>query len=335
MPLDPSDPTDPLAVPGLPSGLTVRRPTPDDRDVLHALCLADETAAVGRSATSAAEVEDMLAPAHTTLEEDQWLVLDGSGRPVVWGLLWDHGNTAQQDVDIYRDPARVEEQVRGVVLDRLLQRVAQRARERGYERVDLGASCLAQDAVYPPTLEARGFTRVRTFHRMRIDLDAERAIQVETPEGVSLEPFDPSDEHQWRELYRVVDVSFAQHWGYVPVAYEDYRADADAEPYPDLPLWRVARLDGRMVGVARASGRYAQEGGGWVSELGVLPDVRGRGVARALLQTSFEANRAAGRRYVGLGVDTENTTGAVRLYESVGMREDQQIYAYSRDVLPA
>ena len=41
-----------------------------------------------------------------------------------------------------------------------------------------------------------------------------------------------------------------------------------------------------------------------------------------------------GREWVGLAVDSENGTGAVRLYESVGMRRERQIYAYERDVLP-
>ncbi len=318
---------------GLPAGFSVRRPSPDDRTALHALCSADETASVGHSLTSISEVDELLAPAHTSLAHDQWLVLDATGTPVVWGLLWDDGNTNHQDVDLYRDRSRAGEDVRGLVLDQLLVRVAQRARARGYERVDLGAGCLAQDVVYPQTLRSRGFEHVRTFRRMRIDLDPGREVAVTPVEGVTIEAFDAADEQAWRDLHRVVDVSFAQHWGSVPVRYADYRADADAEPNPDLPLWRVARLDGRMVGVARASGRHADEGGGWVSELGVLPDVRGRGVARALLQSMFEASRRAGRRYVGLGVDTQNTTGAVRLYESVGMWEDQQIHAYSRAVL--
>jgi ribosomal protein S18 acetylase RimI-like enzyme len=322
-------------VDGLPAGLTARRPRAADVDALHALCHADELHAVGTPTTTRAEVEELLAPAHTSLDEDQWVVTDASGTPAVWGLVWDAGRTDHQDVDVYRDPTRADESVRAVVLDALLARVAQRARAAGYERVVLGAGALADDQVYPATLRSRGFVPVRTFHWMRVDLDPGRPVPVDLPPGVTLTAFDAGDDSQWRALHDVVQRAFADHWGFVPVEYEHYRADVEAEPHLDLDMWRLAHLEGRVVGVSRASGRYAAEGGGWVSELGVLPEVRGRGIARALLQACFEANRAHGRTFVGLGVDTENATGAVRLYESVGMRTHQQIDAYERDVLPA
>ncbi len=96
----------------------------------------------------------------------------------------------------------------------------------------------------------------------------------------------------------------------------------------------MAVADGRMVGVACASGGNAEDGGGWVADLGVLASHRGRGIARALLQVLFEAYRQVGRTWVGLMVDTENATGAVGLYESVGMRQEQSIDVYQRVVLP-
>ena len=42
----------------------------------------------------------------------------------------------------------------------------------------------------------------------------------------------------------------------------------------------------------------------------------------------------AGRTWVALMVDTENATGAVGLYESVGMHQEQSIDVYQRVVLP-
>jgi len=42
--------------------------------------------------------------------------------------------------------------------------------------------------------------------------------------------------------------------------------------------------------------------------------------ATVLLQHAFRDFRARGATRVGLGVDAENTTGAVRLYERVGMQ---------------
>ena len=61
------------------------------------------------------------------------------------------------------------------------------------------------------------------------------------------------------------------------------------------------------------------EGDAYVAELGVIPAYRGRGIAKALLRRSFAALLQRGHDEVRLGVDAQNPTGAVALYESVGM----------------
>ena len=48
---------------------------------------------------------------------------------------------------------------------------------------------------------------------------------------------------------------------------------------------------------------------------------RRRGLAQALLLASFRDFRRRGETLVRLGVDSENPTGAVRLYERAGMRQ--------------
>ncbi len=58
---------------------------------------------------------------------------------------------------------------------------------------------------------------------------------------------------------------------------------------------------------------------GWVRVLGVKWPWRRRGLGLALLLHSFGELLRRGIRTVGLGVDAENLTGAVRLYERAGM----------------
>jgi mycothiol synthase len=47
---------------------------------------------------------------------------------------------------------------------------------------------------------------------------------------------------------------------------------------------------------------------------------RRRGLARALIAASFPLLRARGMTEAALGVDTENTSGALRVYEGCGFR---------------
>lgn len=314
--------------------MTLRRPTIDDAPALLALTSADEQHAIGRATVTRAEVDELLAPAHTRLTDDQWLLVADDRAIAGWGFIWDHGNNDHQDVDVYRDPALAGEGLRQTLLDLLLTRLGERAHERGYSSIEAGAGCYAADTEYAHTLRSRGFSFTRVFHRLAMPLPADRRLpEPVLPDDVAVVPFDFTDAG-WERFHQVVDESFADHYGYAPTAYDDYRADAEAESSPDREFWRAAVTGGEIVGVAKASGRSADLGVGYVAELAVLPAHRGRGIARGLLLDTFEAYRRAGRRRGELTVDTENTTGALGLYTSIGLTTDVEIHSYTRTVLP-
>ena len=56
------------------------------------------------------------------------------------------------------------------------------------------------------------------------------------------------------------------------------------------------------------------------------------GLGEGLLRTAFATLHARGLRRVGLGVDAENVTGALRLYERAGMRKVGQTDNWILDV---
>ncbi len=58
---------------------------------------------------------------------------------------------------------------------------------------------------------------------------------------------------------------------------------------------------------------------GYVAALGVRRAYRRRGIAEALLRTSFGQIHTRGGAGVSLHVDTQSTTGATRVYERAGM----------------
>jgi len=114
---------------------------------------------------------------------------------------------------------------------------------------------------------------------------------------------------------------YPRYWPAKPARFLRANGETDA--------W-VAELDGRVVGqvaLHRTEGEpvlaLAQEATGLpadrfavLARLLVHPDVRGRGVARALVRTATERAYATGRRAV-LDV-LQSTTGPARLYESEG-----------------
>jgi ribosomal protein S18 acetylase RimI-like enzyme len=63
-----------------------------------------------------------------------------------------------------------------------------------------------------------------------------------------------------------------------------------------------------------------------------LREFRGRGLGRALLHTAFAEFRRRGLPKAGLSVDATNPTGALGLYESVGMTVEHEDVRYSLPV---
>lgn len=68
----------------------------------------------------------------------------------------------------------------------------------------------------------------------------------------------------------------------------------------------------------------------YVEAVSVRRQWRRRGLARALLARSLVAAREAGFTSASLGVDTENPTGALSLYESLGFAEERRGIAYRK-----
>lgn len=308
---------------------SVRAPLLADRHALVELRRQDEMATSGASTASLAEVEAILSPALRHLAVDQSVAVDGQGRLLSWVVTYDYGGD-HQSLDAFLRPG-VDERVRTALLRRALTRLQQRVAADGLARVRVQATCSPQARAFAASLLALGFDRVRTFVRMRIELDPDRPQRVPWLDGVQIIGFDGS-ESSWHALHDLLETAFCEHYGFHPEPYEAWRARAETNPWPDLEHWRVAVVDGHMVGVCRAIGRHREHDGGHVNELAVLPDFRGRGIATALLRSTFESYRQAGCTWCGLSLDADNTTGALRLYESVGMHAVSTRHAYVLEV---
>jgi ribosomal protein S18 acetylase RimI-like enzyme len=92
---------------------------------------------------------------------------------------------------------------------------------------------------------------------------------------------------------------------------------------------RLAFDGEELVGAALSDDHQGQDEG-WVAQVATKASHRHRGIARALLQSVFAANHATGRRLVGLSTDSR--TGALTLYERIGMRVRRTYTAWSKDL---
>ncbi len=317
--------TAPLA--GLPPGYSARRPTRDDAEAILAVVHAAERDVLGRDDSTLAEVRELFGLSRTPPETDHWLVQQGDVA-AAWGIVTDDYGGEQIDIDVYVDPVHPSE-VREALLDVVLDRAREHARNRESGEVITSAGVIAGDEPYAAALRARGFVVERRFNRLRIELDRDRPFP-QPPDGVALDAFGASSDADWSQWHQILLDSFSDHWGYEVTTLAAYRDSIAAEEDPEFARWRFAVVDGTRAGICQASGRFAAENGGWIRNLGVLASARGRGAGRHMLEYALASYAADGRTWAGLGVDTENVSGALRLYESVGMRPWMQVYAYRR-----
>jgi mycothiol synthase len=196
----------------------------------------------------------------------------------------------------------------------LLAEAEQIGRERGANVVR--SFVQGDDPVLRPVLEDAGWQPIRYSFQMQIDLDGELAAP-EWPDGLSPRNLRPGEEER---VYEAHMDAFADHWEHHRHRLDDWR-DFNVERHSfDPSLWWLVDEGDELAAISLNAWHFSGDPQyGWVHVLGVRPPWRKRGLGTALLQHSFGDFASRGATRVGLGVDGENTTGAVRLYERVGM----------------
>ena len=136
------------------------------------------------------------------------------------------------------------------------------------------------------------------------------------PEGYALRDMEPGDE---RSAFQLIEDAFNEWPDRDPATFEDWASRAVLRP--GFEPWQIrfaVAPDGEPVAVC-----YLILAGqtGYVDQIAVRRDQRGRGLARALLVDAFERARQRGATVSELATDSR--TGALGVYERVGMKVTQ------------
>jgi mycothiol synthase len=174
------------------------------------------------------------------------------------------------------------------------------------------------------------YSPIRYGFQMRRPLDVP-IPDAELPAGIELRAVREEDH---RPIWDADVEAFLDHWE------PRERDDGDFEAtfaYPDLDtsLWRVA-WDGDEVAGSVMNAIFTEENAkigiklGWLEHVSVRKPWRGRGIAKALIVSSLHALGERGMAVAVLGVDAENPTGALALYEGLGFRRHETWVAYRK-----
>jgi mycothiol synthase len=203
-----------------------------------------------------------------------------------------------------------------------------RARERGEGKQDavLRFFDWSVDEPEKVLLERSGYRLIRHSYRMRIDFEGESPPPPEWQTSLRVRTVTDAD---LDAVYETHQETFEDSWEHTRDSREEWEHWMRSEGF-DPTLWFLAEENGEPAGVSLCRVLESEPGLGWVRVLGVRRPWRRRGLGRALLLHSFRELQRRGCRAVGLGVDAESLTGAIRLYEQAGMRVVRRGDIYER-----
>jgi len=298
--------------------LATRPLGPDDAQAVAELLVAYDLFHVGES--DGANADDVLDWWRRVAPDGYIGVLDDDGTIIGVGTLRPRGD-GYYLADNFVHPDHRGEGIGTFLLDW----AERRSREDG--KPSIRTATTVKDEAGKRLIEGRGYRYIRSFYRMVVDLD-EPPPEPVWPEGFRPARLQPGEE---RTLYEVIEGAFEDHWGFEPRTFEEWSSHL-----PGLAE-RLCYLVRDAQGTPAAAAICDEErfGTGFVNVLGTVREFRHRGLGEALLRQAFHDLYALGRRRVALGVDAENTTGATRLYERVGMVVGSQDDAYEKILDPA
>jgi mycothiol synthase len=280
--------------------IEIRTPSVDEAPAIRALIEEHAQAAFGETDVSEQEIRTWFARPHVSIR-----VAEREG-----GLAGYADVAAEESGRFPVDVRTLDPEAAARLLEE-----AERIAGAG-EASALRAFVQGDDFLLREVLEAEGWNPIRYSFQMRIDLEDDLP-EPEWPAGISPRNAEPGDEER---VYEAHMDAFADHWDFHHISFEEWRS-YNLEHNFDPSLWWLVEDGGELAAISLNSWHFSGDPRfGWIGVLGVRPRWRRRGLATALLRHTFRDFRKRGANRVGLGVDGENTTGAVRLYERAGMK---------------
>ncbi|MEU8226106.1 GNAT family N-acetyltransferase [Kribbella sp. NPDC048915] len=255
-------------------------------------------------------------------------------RMIGYGIA--HVATSVVDIDRVRtegtiDPAWRRRGLGALLMQWLIRRAGElHAANHPETRGLVGAGTGSNNVGAATLLEKLGFKAERYFFDMRRPLD-QPVPNSPISDGLRMTSYDPAYEEALRLAHFE---AFSDHWGWTPPTPEQWRAGSvGSRAFRAQQSFLV--LDGETV-AAYVNGYEWEadtEATGvrelYIGQVGTRRAYRGRGLARATIAKVLTEAATAGYDRAGLGVDAENPTGALGLYENLGFTTHNKFTSYA------
>jgi len=179
-------------------------------------------------------------------------------------------------------------------------------------------------------LRSEGYRPIRCYILMGRTLD-EPLPDAPIPAGLELRPVREADH---RAIFAADAEAFRDMWGARERTEEDFIAYF-SDTWCDTSMWKVAWDGDEVAGLSKNAIPSEDNEAlgvrrGWLERIAVRRPWRNRGLAGALIAASLRELRDRGMERAVLDVDTDNPSGAVRLYERMGLVEEDRATMFQR-----
>lgn len=181
-------------------------------------------------------------------------------------------------------------------------------------------------------IESEGYKPVR-YGFVMVRPDLEDIPDIPLPEGLEVRPVAPDD---YRKVWDSDVEACKDSWEMVKMKEEMYQRWLNSQEFQP-GLWQVAWDGGEVAGAVQPfineeeNERYNRKRG-YTENIHVAREWRKKGVAKALIARSLHLLKEKGMEEACLGVDAENPTGALHVYESMGFEVDQKFMTYRKSL---
>jgi GNAT superfamily N-acetyltransferase len=309
-----------------PEGFVLETPTLSDLPAIYELINGWDLEVAGVSDFTLDDLRSLTSTPGFDPMEDWWLLRAGS-EPAALGFIWPGETGVRHSTFSLVIPA-----FRGHGLGSYSMALTERRAETLATGASSGIVMHAHtDRADPGGAEIvtrAGYVYIRSAYTMMGELPLEGMDDTTMPDGITIRN---ATEQEGALMHTLVEEVFAGSFDHSPRTYEVWAAShldrSDSSP----DLWWIAEAGSEPAGILMGS---LNKSTGWVGSLGVRDAFRGKGIGKALLRHSFRRFAEIGCTDVGLGVDASNETGAVQLYESVGLKA-ARIYDTFEKTYPA
>jgi mycothiol synthase len=179
-------------------------------------------------------------------------------------------------------------------------------------------------------IESFGLEHVRSWFRMRHGAPASVDAPA-WPDGIALRALEGDE--LLDALVAGYDGSFVDHFNFHPAQRDEWEHFVKNDPSFDPSLSFVAYHGDELAGMCMTQLHQTTDGmEAELGPIGTLRAYRGIGLGRALLRHGTRALAERGARAVTLGVDTQNPSGAVRLYASEGYERTHEGRSFRKEL---